>query len=85
MGTRAKCFSTGGMNLGFAQSQQPAEGGRTQELDNWEAPENPLCPAKIHHVGEPFAAKLVEKDDSFLPSVRPGEKLNTGGERTLRM
>lgn len=48
-------------------------------------PENPLCSAKVHHVGEPFTAKLVETDDSFLPSIRPGEKLNTGGERTQRM
>lgn len=60
------------------RSQQPAEGARTQELDNWEAPENPLCPAKVHHVGGPFAAKLVEGDDSFLPASGPGEKLNTG-------
>ena len=73
------------MNLGFVRSQQPKEGARTQELDDREALENPLCPAKVHHVGKPFAAKPVEKDDSFLPSIRPGEKVNTGGERTQRM
>lgn len=70
---------------GFVHSQQPTEGARTQEPDNREAPENPLCPAKVHHVGKPFAAKLVEKGDSFLPPLRPGEKLNTGGARTQRM
>lgn len=84
-GKQAKCFSTGGMNFVFVRSQQPGEDARTQKLDNWEALENPLCPAKVHHVGKPFAAKLLEKDDSFLPSIRPGGKFNAGGGRKERM
>lgn len=84
-GKQAKCFSTGGMNLAFVHSQQPGEGARTQKLNNWEALENPLCPAKVHHVDKPFTAKLLEKDDSFLPSIRPGEKLNARGGRKQRM
>lgn len=64
---------------------KPTEGARTQEPDNREAPENPLCPAKVHHVGEPYTAKLAEEGDSLLPALGPGEKLNTGGERTQRM
>lgn len=63
------------------RSQQPTGGARTWPPDSREAPENPLCPAKVHHVGEPFAAKRVEKGDSFLPPLGPGEKNQTREER----
>lgn len=80
-GSQARCSSIGRMKLAFVHSQQLGERTRIQNLDNREAPGKPFLPCQEFPPWASFTATLFEKDDSFIPSIRPEGKLRARAER----
>lgn len=69
-------------NLVFAHSQQLGEGTATQELDNREAPQNPLCPANVHH-RQTLHRPTVSKGGFISSTHRPGRKSKSSRRKAV--